>query len=188
VALTFRDGTLSAEGAADHGWVERFRMLAPAVAGVEAVDDDRLTDRAAAGFEAARTVIEEMVVVFTFNTAQVRPDQTPKLETLAAKARDLQRYSQALNRPFTLEIVGHTDSTGTERRNATLSRERAQRAREFLIENGLSPDRIQIIGVADKFPVREEKTEADKAMNRSVTFRFIHDAPPAQEQEAPVWP
>ena len=51
------------------------------------------------------------------------------------------------------------------------------------------PDlRKKVIGVADKSPVREEKTEADKAMNRSVTFRFIHETTPAQEQEVPGWP
>ena len=73
--------------------------------------------------------------------------------------------------------------------NETLSRERARKAKEFLIANGMTPDRVEIVGMADKAPVREEKTEEDKAMNRSVTFRFIRETPPPPEaEEALAWP
>jgi len=189
VTLSFRDGVLRAEGTAPHDWVERFRILAPAVAGVVDIDAENLADPAVADFEAAQRAIEEMVIAFTFNTAQVRPDQRPKLKTLLEKARSLRRSSRELAQPFTLEIVGHTDSTGTERRNETLSRERARKAKEFLIANGMAPDRIKIVGVADKAPIREEITEEDKAMNRSVTFRFIDATPPPPEKEEVIaWP
>ncbi len=188
VALAFRDGVLRAEGAAPHEWVERFRILAPAVAGVVDIDTGDLTDRTVAGLEAARHTIQEMVIAFTFNTAQWRPDQRPKLKTLLATLKDFRRHSRELDRPFTLEVVGHTDSTGTERHNKTLSRERARTARDFLIQNGMDPSRIRIVGVADNAPVREEKTEEDKAMNRSVTFRIIPATPPPEKEETPVWP
>lgn len=189
VTLTFHNGVLRAEGTAPHDWRERFQLLAPAVAGVSAVDATNLTDSASAAFDAARTAIEEMVIAFTFNTAQVRPDQQPKIETLLEKVRELGRLGRELDRPFTLEIVGHTDSTGTERRNAALSRARAREAKALLVANGMNPDRIKIIGVADKAPVREEITEEDKAMNRSATFRLILETPPpSAEKETPAWP
>ncbi len=188
VDLTYQDGVLTARGTASHDWVERFRILGPALSGVTAIDGNALTDRAVAGFRAAKKAIEERVVIFIFNTARVRPDQIPKLKALVADARKLRRFGRELEAPYLLEIVGHTDSTGTERRNETLSRERAAKARAFLISNGMDPDRLRIIGVADKAPVREEKTEADKAMNRSVTFRFIEDEPTPPEEDILVWP
>lgn len=186
--LSFADGVLTVQGTAPHDWVERLKILAPVVPGVEAVDINQLTDQALAGRRAAMDAIKSMVITFIFNTSQVRPDQAHKLKSLVKHVKALERFSQELNQPFEIKIIGHTDSTGTERRNKTLSWERAQKAKSFLVENSMDLDRIQVEGVADSMPVREEKTEEDKAMNRSVTFQFIQKTPPLREKAVPAWP
>ncbi len=173
VDLRFEEGALIAEGLAPHDWIERAGVLAHALSGVESFDTDGLVDRSVRAFEEVQAEIEKTVIGFIFNTARVRPDQEAALEAVLEKVRRLERLGEKIDAAYVMEIVGHTDSTGTELRNEALSRERAARARQLLIQSGMDPDRIRTVGVADKEPVRPENSEADKAMNRSVTFRFI---------------
>lgn len=75
----------------------------------------------------------------------------------------LTRYPQAK-----VEIVGHTDSTGSYQYNQALSERRARTVANILISAGVSPTQIHLSGQGEHSPVANNKTAQGRAMNRRV--------------------
>ena len=110
--------------------------------------------------------------MFVLDRAELVPGQEEKFNLLAA---DIGRFkhSGSDQKNVPLDISGHADGTGTEIRNITLSRERAETV-AFALEGRLPKwANLTIKAVGSKERVREEITEADRATNRSVTFRVV---------------
>ena len=78
-------------------------------------------------------------------------------------ARVLNKYHGTL-----IEIAGHTDNTGDEIYNESLSRRRAAAVARYTIKQGVSPLRFRINGYGESMPVASNKTEEGKSMNRRV--------------------
>lgn len=72
-----------------------------------------------------------------------------------------------------IKIIGHTDSNGSDDYNVGLSQRRAERVRDFLIAQGLKPDRIIIEYRGEKDPAVSNETLEGKSLNRRVDFEFI---------------
>ena len=69
-----------------------------------------------------------------------------------------------------IEIEGHTDSEGIPERNQPLSERRAQSVVNYLVENGISADRIRAVGYGDTKPVAPNDTAENRAKNRRIEF------------------
>ena len=67
-----------------------------------------------------------------------------------------------------IEIIGHTDSTGSPSVNNPLSEERAQSVRDYLAARGVASSRIQTAGRGEREPVADNGTDAGRARNRRV--------------------
>lgn len=67
-----------------------------------------------------------------------------------------------------LSIEGYTDTTGTADFNMTLSQQRADTVRQFLIVQGLSPDSITSKGMGEADPIADNSTAAGRKLNRRV--------------------
>ncbi len=67
-----------------------------------------------------------------------------------------------------VELVGHTDSRGSEAANVALSRRRADVVRDLLVARGAPAGVITIIARGEAEPLRETADGADEAMNRRV--------------------
>ena len=65
-------------------------------------------------------------------------------------------------------IEGHTDNTGSAEFNQTLSEERAQNVKEFLIEIGVDENRLSSIGYGLTRPDASNETEDGRRLNRRV--------------------
>jgi OmpA-OmpF porin, OOP family len=65
-------------------------------------------------------------------------------------------------------VVGHTDNTGTEEANVTLSQARAAAVVKALVGMGIAPARLSAHGTGPYAPIAENKTEAGRAKNRRV--------------------
>ncbi len=83
----------------------------------------------------------------------------------------LQRVQQAI-REFPerrIEIIGHTDSQGSERDNLELSRRRAESVREYLARNmNLPIERIKAEGKGESQPIASNDTAEGRAANRRI--------------------
>ncbi len=67
-----------------------------------------------------------------------------------------------------LSIEGYTDTTGTADFNMTLSQQRADTVRQFLIAQGLSPDSITSKGLGEVDPIADNSTAVGRKLNRRV--------------------
>ncbi len=79
------------------------------------------------------------------------------------------------NPNLVIEIAGHTDSDGSEASNITLSRNRANAVRTFLVKGGIAPERVIAKGYGPKEPIADNKTPAGKAQNRRIEMRVIKE-------------
>lgn len=100
-------------------------------------------------------------LTFDSGKADLKPEFKTTLDELAAALT--QRYPKA-----TLEVRGYTDSTGPKEFNAQLSEKRAVAVQTFLINQGLSSDRVASKGLGDNDPVADNSTAEGRALNRRV--------------------
>jgi outer membrane protein OmpA-like peptidoglycan-associated protein len=71
-----------------------------------------------------------------------------------------------------VKIGGHTDAVGSQAYNLPLSENRAQSVKEFLLIQGLEPDRIRTEAFGKLQPYATNLTDEGRALNRRVEFSF----------------
>lgn len=75
----------------------------------------------------------------------------------------------------TIAITGHTDSSGPERGNLLLSRERAEAVRDALISRGLPAEGLRVRGMGSRAPV--EGLDSRDPANRRIEFSVVATEP-----------
>jgi len=106
-------------------------------------------------------------VLFDSGSASIQPGGRNKLRQFADV---LNRYPRE-----TVQIVGYTDSQGTEQSNLDLSRRRAQAVAEELTANGVSASRISTRGLGAADPISTNDTREGRAQNRRVEITVTPD-------------
>ncbi|MEO0361257.1 MAG: OmpA family protein [Pseudomonadota bacterium] len=99
-------------------------------------------------------------VTFAFDSAEIQPRF---FDPLAQVADTLTRYESSL-----VDVVGHTDSIGSDRYNEDLSQRRANSVAGFLTSRGVIRERVLAVGRGETQPVDTNDTEAGRARNRRV--------------------
>ncbi|MDQ3753136.1 MAG: OmpA family protein, partial [Acidobacteriota bacterium] len=165
VALKMNEGgVLSAEGAARHDWIVEARRAARFIPGVSQFREDQLFDT---------DTIEKQILLFELDGSQLVPGQEEKFRNLVAEFERLSAQARSRDQRVRVEITGRTDRTGSEERNAKLSQERAAVIAAELNARLPARDDFQIVAAGTRDILREELTAADRAVNRSVTFKII---------------
>ena len=70
-------------------------------------------------------------------------------------------------------IEGHTDSTGKKAKNITLSQNRADAVKIYLIQGGIASDRLESVGYGPEKPIASNKTKKGRELNRRVEINLI---------------
>jgi outer membrane protein OmpA-like peptidoglycan-associated protein len=117
--------------------------------------------------EEAVNKLNEYAKTILFNSGKAS-FQKQTLPVLVSIASILKEYPSA---KFSLE--GHTDNTGTPAANLKLSKERAAAVKNYLIENGISADRLTSEGFGDTRPIDSNKTAKGKTNNRRVEVKLV---------------
>ncbi len=99
-------------------------------------------------------------ITFPVDSAQLKSSFVASLNALA---RNLQQYPNT-----TVEVVGHTDSTGTASYNQQLSERRALSVRSVLLNAGVSGSRLRAFGQGENNPVASNRNAAGRQQNRRV--------------------
>lgn len=104
-------------------------------------------------------------IFFDFNQASLRPESINELQRLIKLMNDLPALK--------IEISGHTDNIGSAQYNKTLSERRAKSVVDYLIENGVSANRLTYKGHGFDMPVAPNDTEEGRQQNRRTEFKVI---------------
>ena len=102
----------------------------------------------------------ESGLLFDYDSDVLREAARKNLATLAAS---LEKYPNT-----DLIIVGHTDATGPDAYNMTLSERRAGAAATYLASQGVARGRLRTTGRGESEPVAPHDTETDRQKNRRV--------------------
>jgi OOP family OmpA-OmpF porin len=97
---------------------------------------------------------------FAFDSAKLLPGADERLNQVLQAANDYPEIS--------LQVDGHTDSTGARAYNQGLSERRAASVKQWLVDHGVSADRISTAGYADTKPIADNSTRQGRAANRRV--------------------
>jgi outer membrane protein OmpA-like peptidoglycan-associated protein len=107
-------------------------------------------------------IVIHQQVFFVTDRATIRPESHAILDTVAQVMRDFP--------DITIEVQGHTDSRGNDRHNMTLSQQRADSVRTYLMAQGISGDRMTARGYGETVPIEDNSTDYGRSMNRRVEF------------------
>jgi outer membrane protein OmpA-like peptidoglycan-associated protein len=99
-------------------------------------------------------------LLFATDSASLRPDLRSDLNAVAAS---LLKYPNSR-----IEVIGHTDNTGTAAYNQDLSQRRASSVASVLRDNGVPGARIAAYGRGEDQPVASNLTPEGRAKNRRV--------------------
>ncbi len=110
-------------------------------------------------------------ILYDYNKASIRPESEADLNTLLSY---MTSYTDMV-----IEMSSHTDSKGSESYNKTLSQKRAESAKAWLVEKGISESRIQAVGYGESMPVAENEfadgtdNPDGRQLNRRTEFKII---------------
>jgi len=77
------------------------------------------------------------------------------------------------NPTVTIELSGHTDNVGNSKANQILSDNRAKAVYNYLIEKGITTERLSTKGYGDTQPIASNDTEEGRAENRRTEFKVL---------------
>ncbi len=104
-------------------------------------------------------------ILFDTGKATIKP------ESVSVMVDIIQILNEYPNAKFTVE--GHTDSVGSNQSNQRLSEARANSVLDFLINEGISANRLQAIGYGEEKPIAPNTTKIGRKQNRRVEINLI---------------
>jgi len=112
-------------------------------------------------------------VLFDFNKYTLKPGAREKL----AKVSGILLAYPGLK----IQVEGYTDSIGSDDYNMTLSQQRADAVRTYMVSQGVPPDTVTALGLGKADPVADNATAAGRQQNRRVEM-VVSGAPIGVEQ------
>lgn len=123
--------------------------------------------------EPETTVVIEQPTVMKTVTKQLSDANYFESDSSALSAQgksELVEFIQTLTTypQSTVKIIGHTDSTGSESYNLTLSKARAQSVADVFLDAGIDSSRMSVEGVGEAEPIASNQTAEGREKNRRV--------------------
>jgi outer membrane protein OmpA-like peptidoglycan-associated protein len=128
---------------------------------------ERLRDAGVKVRREGNNIVLEMAsdITFPVNGDQVNPQF---YRTLAAVGEVLNEFNRT-----TIQVSGHTDSTGDDRYNLDLSQRRANAVAYVLQQNGVMSQRMYVQGFGEQYPAASNATVPGRARNRRVEIQIM---------------
>lgn len=104
-------------------------------------------------------------VTFDVGSATLKPEFRATLDKVA---QSMVEYPNSL-----IDVYGHTDSTGSDAFNQTLSESRARTVQNYLVSRGVAAARIRSQGFGETMPVASNDTAEGRAKNRRVEIKIV---------------
>jgi outer membrane protein OmpA-like peptidoglycan-associated protein len=104
-------------------------------------------------------------ITFAYDRYDIQPQFQ---QTLDQVAQTLAAYNQTY-----IDVLGHTDSTGSDAYNQGLSERRAQSVASYLTSRGVQSARIATRGYGESAPIGTNATDEGRAANRRVEIKVV---------------
>lgn len=104
-------------------------------------------------------------IYFDFAKATLRSESRQALD---------QVYDLLERAPITVEISGHTDNVGSDDANLSLSQARVDEVKKFLVQKGITENRIAAVGYGEKYPIATNDTDEGRQKNRRVELKITN--------------
>jgi outer membrane protein OmpA-like peptidoglycan-associated protein len=104
-------------------------------------------------------------ITFPVDSSAIQPQFR---STLDGVAQTLVSYNQTY-----IDVLGHTDSTGSDAYNQALSERRAQSVADYLSMHGVARARMGIRGFGETQPIASNETEEGRSQNRRVEIKVV---------------
>jgi OmpA-OmpF porin, OOP family len=129
------------------------------------LDEDGCPDKSRTLLRKGQVVVMDPI---HFETAKaiIRPISYPTLDAVTATLKGNPQIKL-------VEVQGHADERGDDDYNMRLTEDRAQAVKQYLVDHGLSPDRIQAHGYGETRAVCHRHTDACWSRNRRVDFIIL---------------
>ncbi|MFN4144395.1 MAG: OmpA family protein [Runella sp.] len=98
--------------------------------------------------------------------------ETGKADLQEKSRSELNKLIQILKQQPTLriQIIGHTDDVGDAKQNQVLSHRRAQSVKDYLVKEGINPERLKALGMGKSKPIVPNTTEENRQLNRRIEW------------------
>lgn len=107
-------------------------------------------------------------VLFAFDESVLDAAAQGRLDEVAAAMRK--------NRYLVMEVNGHTDVVGPDGYNLALSERRAQAVIDYLVKEGVDPNRLELAYHGSRLPAADNTTPDGRRQNRRVEFELLQHA------------
>jgi len=104
-------------------------------------------------------------VTFATDSSDLNP---AFFEVLRSVGKVVKEFDQTI-----VEVAGHTDSTGSESHNQSLSERRAGTVSQYFQSRGISGQRMITVGMGETLPVADNRSEAGRQVNRRVEITMV---------------
>ena len=104
-------------------------------------------------------------ITFPVDSSTIQPQFRSTLDQVA---QTLASYNQTY-----VDVLGHTDSTGSDAYNQALSERRAGAVADYLTSRGVARARMGIRGYGESAPIASNDSEMGRAQNRRVEIKVV---------------
>lgn len=171
VSFSLKGGTIEVTGNAPDYWAAKARALVASLpAGSPKVVFNALNGIQNPEFVRLRDAIEKTVIYFNVNAPAPARSQDSKLDAVADDFRQLMGVANRLGFSVGMMISAHTDPSGGETANLSLSEARAAVVQSMLRTRGIAPELLTVRGAGSLEPLETPKGKSDPALDRRVTF------------------
>lgn len=179
VSLAVVGDHIAASGSAPSTWLQRARTAARLLpAGAPAFDLSQVRDIYDGAMGKLRDAIQSIEIRFNNNEPLPAPGQDQLLDQQAEKLKELAALSSTMRVAARVTLTGHSDATGRDTFNLSLSMARAETVLELLKRRGVDPEMLAVRGAGPLEPREVEASDAARSVNRRVSFAVgVEDQP-----------
>lgn len=155
-------GTMSAKWNVDNDKKTPFLVSTPPDTNITPIATNGATPATKSATPKSVPKLATRTILFDFDKSDIKPAYNNTLNEVV-------KYLQT-NPTAKISIVGHTDNVGTPTYNMTLSQDRANAVKNYIVSKGIAASRMTVSAKGESQPVASNATEAGRAKNRRVVI------------------
>jgi outer membrane protein OmpA-like peptidoglycan-associated protein len=103
-------------------------------------------------------------VLFDYNKSFLRPEGQQEVDRVV---QFMKEHPEA-----TATIEGHASNEGTDEYNVALGQRRADAVRDYMVQQGIAPEKITTVSKGESEPAVPNDTEPNRKLNRRAVFKI----------------